>query len=734
MNHFLRTSKAGHSKPHSHVIYVDEVRGQIHCGKVNDHVHEFTKDEVTGQWVTLPDPFDGHVHTAVEEIQPKFKTEKQTDEEVVGDVFALFGAWSEAEARSIERGKESEDFYSGDQWDDELKRTLEGDKRACLTINFTEKYVDDICGLQRKNSQQMTYFPTEEGDQRVADLYNILAKIILEKCNYRTERAAVFEDLTIVGRAAFNMFLDVSRNLQGDIVVERFPWDQVVVGPHEKADGSDCEGFVKYRYLSLGQAKRLYPKLKRKFEDCYQRHLDPATRTTATHVQHARDQYGQSTNSHAADMPSMVGSQAVVDVARKELMQMECWRKVYEQGWVIVDEEAQLFLNAAGWNAKDLEQVKTLLPEQLVVIEAPQQKIRITRAIGDVLVSDENPATELPREEFYTIVGHAKRKRGKFWGKVHSAKDPQREINKRSSQSIDVVNRMAAYGYFYDDSTFRDDAEAKKFERNSAIPGFTQHVQDVDRPPRKEEGVKFPAEIANMTSMAADQLRMLMSIAADQAGANTSAAAIAQAESGKLVGNEYLFDALTLMEIRVYRLLPGMIRKYYSADRIYRMVANRAAKQPVTIGGQQVNPEDEQMKANIMALLETDDFEDYDVQPGLGGVWTPTMRMAILQSLTDLVSKGYPVPPELLAKFLDMPEDVRAEMVQSIQAQQAAQAQTAQNTQETEVVKSLIGQGQIPPMVAEKYGLQAQTPPAQPAAPDQPPGAAPYLQGIASVN
>ena len=186
--------------------------------------------------------------------------------------------------------------------------------------------------------------------------------------------------------------------------------------------------------------------------------FDGQTTVPAEATQYHQEHYAKGEG--AEDVVSLIGTHKVLDIAKKEVRVFECQRYVYEDNPVAVMVEDDFYHNMFGWREEDVEAVKTL--PGMKVVETSARKVRITRVAGNVLLSDENPA-DLPIDEFNVVLMYAKKRKGRFWGKVRRAIDPQREMNKRASQTIDIGNKCAAYGWFIDANTFPDDMEKNKF-------------------------------------------------------------------------------------------------------------------------------------------------------------------------------------------------------------------------------------------------------------------------------
>jgi|688.fasta_scaffold14037_10 hypothetical protein len=687
---------------HSHIVYLNDETGVGLCSTDMGHAHDIVYqppvppqtdqagNEVApgspGVWIVQPS-MDGHTHE-IQDYQAKVSKKKEDDRQILSDIRELFKTARELEKDSLEKAKESEDYYSGKHWDEVEKARLEGLSRAAVTINKIEKNVDAICGIQRQERTDLKYVPQEGGDQKVADLLNITSKHILSRCYFSREESAAFEDAVITGRGQLNLFMRFDNDLRGEIVVEKFPWADVCYGPHEKLDLSDCEYLCKHRWFSKAKIEQLWPD---KAEDIQLDYEDFILDKGAS-VQYAYDNY-----SHGTAL-QLWGTDPMVDIAKKEYRVVECWRKVYDKGSVIANAAEDFYFNANGWEARDLKSVRTI--PGFFVVEQNQTKMRVTKVAGGVVLSDEYPA-ELPVDDFFIIPIYGKKRGIDFWGKVEAAKDPQKYLNKQYSLVIDIGNKMAAYGWFIDSMTFPDN-EKEKFKRTSSSPGFVVEVNDSTRPPSRVEGVKFPSELIQLMDVGDNLITDAMNIVIQPNGANESGAMFAQRRNDKLLGSEYLFDNLSFAKQKLGRILIKLIQKYYTPDRIIRIVRNVASKESVELAGQ---PIDDFSDDDIAQMLVTTDLDQYDVEV-TESAWSPTMRLSTFMLLSDLAKSGQPIPPEALLEFADMPAEVRNRLVQQMAQQGQAQADAEQAKADAEIQKTLIAQGQIPPAVQQKFLIQ----------------------------
>jgi hypothetical protein len=206
-------------------------------------------------------------------------------------------------------------------------------------------------------------------------------------------------------------------------------------------------------------------------------------------------------------------------------------------------------------------------------------------------------------------------------------------------------------------------------------------ITDVGRPPRKEEGTKFPSEIAQLDQMMVGTFRLVTNVnpeAMGQQTVNQSGVALSRKLQQTLVGNEFLFNALAKGKAKVGKKIISLVQKYYSAERIARLILDN-----------QKEPDEEQVaKAEEIArFFKTADILEYDVVCGEGPS-SPTARMANAQMLLEMAKAGLPIPPEVLISYMDFPEKEKV-LAQIEQSKQQA-LQMEQGKQQTEIIKTQI--------------------------------------------
>lgn len=689
----VQTTRYG-VKGHNHLVYLPMKDGQVsrqessttedrgHSHKVIWFAPPPQVDPMTGQpvgpqippaWQILPAD-DGHTHEIAGEPDRKKPEWEKDDEELVDMVHRLWKQNRELEQEARDDASECEEFYEGEQWDQKTKRKLEEEARAPLTLNYLQSAVDVLSGYLRQNRTDIKFLPTEDGDVRVADIYSALAKQICEQSGWDAQEVEIFEDEVIVGRGLIHSYVSYDRTLEGDIIIERYPWDQVYFGPHERIDLEDCTNLQKTKWFSEDRVKQLWPE---KADEVTADIED--VRSRGTHVQSkTTDAYDEN---KPQDTEGVDQEANYYDLGKKNIRVIECEKKLYSRIPVVANVADDFYWNADGLSEKQVEALKAI---GLTVVRRPLTKMQRIVIAGSTLLEKE----VLDSDEFSVTAVYAKKRRDKWWGVIARGLDPQRQVNKLYSQGMDIINRMNGYGWFSTPDTFPNEKEKSNFKKSSAKPGFHVEITSFDQKPQREEGTRFPSELAEYQSGTVSSMRELLGVNSEilgQQGDSTSAITFMERRNQALLGNEYLFDNLRRAKKRLGKRLVGLIQKIYTPQRIMRVVSMMNERSPVEVGGQplqQHNPDE------LEKMLSDSDITRYDIAVG-ESAYSPTQRQTVFVMMLELQRAGVSIPPDVLLDVAPIPGDQKDKARQALQAQAAAEKEAADTKYRTEILKSM---------------------------------------------
>jgi hypothetical protein len=702
---------------HLHAISITEQ--QVLVGVSAGHTHSMTEAGLTVD--------NGHTHEVVEVNIAPPEVEKKKDDEVIVECWTDYRRLKGLEDKSFNNAKLADKFKHGDQWNEADKQLLASQKRACLVINEIKPKLDVLSGYKRQNRTDIGYLPVEEGDAVMAEVFTALAKQILGQSNYPYEEILAFEDQIAVGRGNLEVVIDTSKNIQGDVLINAIKWTDVLYDEHSKMDADDANVVIVKRLVTLQYLKNMYPDKAKELDSNYFEILDHRKNS---HVQHEEGQYEK--NGEGA---VYLFDPDIVDTERKRYLMISVQRKGYKRIPVAVNMLSDEYYDLNGATKKVLDAVGGL--DGFDVVYRVDAEIEMMDIAGGVLLDRKRS----PFSTFSVVPLYANKVDDEFYGKVYEAMDAQTELNKRHSQMIDIINKMASYGIGYDSEAFDSPKEENEFINNRMQPGFVGKF----RPGFKDhihefEGVKFPNEVVNSAELNSQKISVIMNVYPEMLGgsdsANQSGIVFNQKIRNGMMGNEYLFDNLSLSKRKIGRLILEAIQLIYTPTRIVRIIdkidkESLAMKKvfpeydenqlvdyalrgglltPEQVQQGQIDPRAlEQVKQqlystrlkDIEAMLGEIDAKKYDVVVTESDT-SPTMMMNNYMILQDLFRNNPNAPIDVLIKLIPfLSEDIKKDMVAKITGEREAQRQESMMKQQTEIQKSQIaassrnsGQGQ----------------------------------------
>lgn len=685
----LKTTK---TDKHWHLIFFDQDGKVLESSMDNEHKHplQIVLDPITRQPNISVGEAEGHTHDIepVNNPLPEKPTHK-SDSEVVASDLELFKTAVNYEADSRKNALEAHRFYKGEQWDKGVKQDLEAKKRATQVYNYVQSKIDVLSGLARQNRVDPKAFPVEGSDDGVADIATATLMRVAKQNNLASQEIRVFEDEAIGGRGLFHIGMTRKNNPLGDVLIERFPWADGYFGPHNELDASDATHAHKAKWISLGEAKARYPKHADKLEEMI------GISDNAGHGE--RVELIQDKGSRASSVERYNTDPEIFDIEHKKVRIIEHEIKEFRTAFVVTTPDGGF-----SEEVSESEHTKAATISALVPMEFDRERIRVSITVGTQLLKNHYP--DRPYDGFSLIPVYAyKYDDGSFAGKVESMKGPQREINKRGSQSIDIVNRMLGRGWFYDPETFEDPKEADKFKAAAGGSGWLQKVADTQRPPVPAELPPFPNELFNLHSLNLSIMEGVSNINPGMSGMGKtgyeSGTTLRTMQKSGLVGNEKIFDNFILSKQMLFRKVFKMIQRYYTPERIARITLSEASDptrvEDLQVGGQPISPQrdpqaDAEAFQNIIRMLQTKDLADYDIQIG-EQAFSATNKEAQFMQWMEAASHGMQVPPQLLIDLSSLPN--KGKYAREMMAIQQQNMQMEQMKYQAEMEKA----GRVPP-------------------------------------
>ena len=550
-----------------------------------------------------------------------------------------------------ERAQKSTDYLEGRQWSEADKAAMRAEGRPMLTFNKIWAKYALIAGYQRSQHLQVGYIPATDGpsSQATADVLSKISKSLDQSQRSRMNDAMLFGDGLVTGRAYLDIRMSYEDNLLGAITEKtEFPFTV-----YPDPDGSTYEpvgwGHVfTNRWMSLGEIDYhfgkgasdrvtrgepvihgpIYSELDGEDEDL----VPPRWFRLKTLV-----------NDDEADWPYGASILDHVDPTRKLV-------RVLEQQHVVVTNRLFFIDPVTGdkkavpdhWDRNRIARVLAFATgrgENLNVLKMPDKRIRWTVTAADQVLYDEWS----PYRSFTLVPYFPYFRYGYTKGRIEDWCDPQDEINKRRSNYIEIITRVANSALLYDKDSVPPETE-ERLEDDLAAPGtqigLTFRPGRQIFPPQYIQPPIPPQAFQRLEADAAQDMLEISGITAAALGEDQrvqSGRALLAKQQATLVSFQNEFDNLRhTKELQGEKRLE-LIQDFYTEPRLIRSMGEESQIEEIKLN----------QRDAAGAIVNDVSFGKYDVhvEPVPD---SPTFQQAQLEEALELREKGVPVPDDIL--------------------------------------------------------------------------------------
>lgn len=516
---------------------------------------------------------------------------------------SAYMAW-QAEAREAWR------FYDGDQWTQEEIGRLHANGQAAIVINRIAAKVDHLTGVEVAGRTQISY-RSRSGNAVEEDSARALTDVALWVSDTAEQAAAVsqvFKSGVVCGIGWLDVGLregpagaDVAMLAEDEMSVV---WDTA----SRKHDMGDARWVGRERWLSGDELEMLFGERARAVREALQ-------------GQGWRGAEGLRGNSDLSWVKGESGA--------------ELW-KVVEMQYKASEPQWRLRLkDGRAWLTFDKGAVQELLKQGAVVEDkGVGVRVRVAYLSGDVLL-DERPLA-YDHQQFTLIPFVYKRHRGngRPYGAVKAALDPQRELNKRRSKAMHLLNTAQVVA----DVDAVDDPAA--LVREAARPdglilkraGKDVHIL---------RNTELAASQVGVMHQAATDIEEVLGLYDENMGRPSNAmsgVAIAQRQRAGSLTQMTALDGLRLLKKRLGEQVLALVRQFFSAEEIVAISDRMASLRALDVSPRDARGEPLDGDTLRYALMDVVVEEVPDVD---------SAREMDLTQLQMLAQAGVPIPPDV---------------------------------------------------------------------------------------
>ena len=593
----------------------------------------------------------------------------------------------------IETAKKCDAFYRGNQWDPADVATLDDEGRPALTINTILPTVNTVLGEQSTRRADVNFKPKGNGTQEVADVLNKLYMHIADTNKLEWQESQVFADGLIQDRGYFDVRIDFTDHIQGEVrITTKDPLDILIDPDAKEYDPKSLNEIFETKWMSLDEIEEQYGQDK---ADQLRVAAEYGNTMGTDSVEYEETRYGDTytgveyNQSSTANPEENRQVRAIRVIERQYYQLKDCMYYVDE----VTGDMRQV---PSNWGKRKRE--KFADDYGLDILNRLDRKVRWTVTADKVVLHD-----DWSPYECFTIVPYFPYwRRGRPFGMVRNLISPQEQLNKISSQELHIVNTTANSGWIVETGSLQG-MTADDLEEHGAETGLVLEYNRGSSPPAKIPPNQIPTGLDRLGQKAAANIKTISGISDAMLGTDSpevSGVAIQQKQNRGVLMIQVPLDNLQKTRQYLAEHVLRMVQQYYTEERLIQITDESDPMKPeMPIVVNQVTPEGDII--NDLTLGE------YKVVVGTMPARDNYDEVQFAEAI-QLRQVGVPIPDDLIVDYSHLAKKgevaKRIRIMQGMEPPSEEQAQIQAFQAQAEIQKIQL---EIAKMEAEVQNLQS---------------------------
>jgi len=592
----------------------------------------------------------------------------------------------------IEIAKQCDAFYRGEQWDEADIATLDDQGRPALTINTILPTINTVIGEQSTRRADVQFKPRGSGMQETADLLTKMFMQISDNNKLDWVESQVFSDGLIQDRGWFDVRIDFSDHIQGEVrITQKDPLDIIIDPDAKEYDPKSWNEIFETKWMSLDDIEEVYGQDK---ADRLRVIAEVGSTLGSDSIEYEEERYGDTySGEYASDYPNNPEEARAVRsirvVERQHYKLKECMFYVDP----VTGDQREV-----PYNWKERKRKKFADDFGLYIVTKTVKKVKWTVTADTVVLFDDWS----PYDTFTLVPYFPYWRRGKPFGMVRNLLSPQEQLNKISSQELHIVNTTANSGWVVESGSLSG-MTADDLEEHGAETGLVLEFNRGSTPPSKIPPNQIPTGLDRISQKAAANIKTISGISDAMLGMDSpevSGIAIQAKQNRGVLMIQVPLDNLRKTRHYLAEKVLNLVQRYYTEERVVQITDENDPRRPKTpIRVNQMTPE-----GNIINDLT---LGEYEVIIGTAPSRDNFEETQFAQAI-ELRKVGVPIPDDLIIEYSHLAK--KAEIAERIRAMQGmgppSEAEAAiQQFQAEAAIKQT--QLEIAKLEAEVQNLQA---------------------------
>ena len=593
----------------------------------------------------------------------------------------------------IETAKKCDAFYRGNQWDAADVATLDDEGRPALTINTILPTVNTVLGEQSTRRAEITFKPRGAGNQQIADVLTKLYLQISDNNKLHWLESQVFADGLIQDRGYFDVRIDFTDHIQGEVRIStKDPLDILIDPDAKEYDPKTWNEIFETKWMSLDQIEEQYGQ---KEADRLRVAAEYGNTMGQDSVEYEETRYGDTYtgveyNQGSTTNPEENRQLRAVRVIERQYYQLK------ECTYYVDRVTGDMRVVPGNWGKRKLQ--KFADDYGLDILTRQDRKVRWTVTADKVVLFD-----DWSPYDCFTIVPYFPYwRRGRPFGMVRNLISPQEQLNKISSQELHIVNTTANSGWIVENGSLNG-MTADDLEEHGAETGLVLEYNRGSSPPAKIPPNQIPTGLDRISQKAAANIKQISGISDAMLGTDSpevSGVAIQAKQNRGALMIQVPLDNLQKTRQYLAEHILRVVQQYYTEERLIQITDESDPMKPeMPIVVNQVTPEGDiindltlgEYKVVVGTMPTRDNFDEVQFAEAI-----------------QLRQVGVPIPDDLIVDYSHMAKKGeiarRIRIMQGMEPPSEEQAQIQQFQAEAEIKKIQL---EIAKMEAEVQNLQS---------------------------
>jgi len=481
----------------------------------------------------------------------------------------------------VQKADQCEDFFAGDQWDPKDLSLLKAYRRPALTINKILSTISNVLGEQIYNRTDISFRPRNEGaNSQVADALTKVFMQISDNNQLPWVRSDVFSDGVITSRGFFDVRLDFSDSLRGEVRIEPLnPKNVLVDADADEYDPDKWGDVIVTKWMTIDEIEMLYSKAD---ADMLRNRTGSYWPYSYDAVDMDRDRFGKPRAVSYTDEWGREG-----DNARSVRIIERQWRKLDRVAHFVDIATGDMRVVPPDWDQEQIDEYLAANPG-MTITKKMIRRIRWTVVADNIVLHDDWS----PYKHFTVVPYFPYFRRGHTMGLVENLIGPQELLNKTSSQELHVVNTSANSGWIVKRNALQNMSVAE-LEQRGAQSGLVLELDELGNA-QKITPNSTPTGLDRISYKAEEHIKAISGVSDYMQGfarEDVSAKSVLANQRSGQANLAKIMDNMMRTDHILARNILDIVQEYYTEERIVLVTNDKLSQNTEQMIVNQVGPE-----------------------------------------------------------------------------------------------------------------------------------------------